>query len=331
MSVRVGEFAGLDAVCKTAERLGLRPVPRYPASFLGGFETTLRDLTSAYTAFPNGGIWSPSFLIARIVDASGKVLYDAGATEMRARVRAMDRGAAELTSGLLGEVLRHGTAARAARLGLTKAAAGKTGTTNECRDAWFVGYTRSLTCGVWVGFDKPQPIMPHGYGATLALPIWVDFIQAAPEASYPSAPLPTRVPHQRAVLCAQTGLRATLGCQNAGSAYTAELPAGMMPSARCAAHDAWIPVRRAEPVAPADPWAVPAPAPTQAPGATGALPPGSSSGESLEAVLRRALHSSRREPRAPRAPHRVRPFAAPGLGERRIIVIPGPGPQPGRR
>ncbi len=249
MSVRVGEFAGLETVCKTAALLGLRGVPLYPASFLGAFETTLRDLTSAYTAFPNGGVWSPSFLIVRIEDARGAVIFDAGATLMRARIRAIGSGAADLTTELLEQVLKNGTAARAAKLGLTRPAAGKTGTTNEYRDAWFVGYTRSLTCGVWVGFDKPKAIMHKGYGSILALPIWVDFMEAAPLASYPAEALGGTVQRFRVQLCAETGLRATIGCQNAGTGYTADLPLGMIPRVRCSAHDSLIPVFPAAPVA----------------------------------------------------------------------------------
>jgi penicillin-binding protein 1A len=90
---------------------------------------------------------------------------------------------------VLTQVLDHGTGATAKSLGLTRPAAGKTGTTNDYHDAWFVGYTGSLTCGVWVGLDKPQTIMPHGYGAALALPIWVDVIQSASLQRYPAPPM----------------------------------------------------------------------------------------------------------------------------------------------
>ncbi len=83
-------------------------------------------------------------------------------------------------------VIDHGTASAARALGWTRPAAGKTGTTNDYQDAWFVGYTWSLTCGVWVGFDHPQQIAPRGYGAALALPIWVEAMNAAPPQRYPS-------------------------------------------------------------------------------------------------------------------------------------------------
>jgi len=330
MSVRVGEFAGLESVRQTAARAGISGIPPYPASFLGGFETTLRDLTSAYTIFPNGGVWSPSFLIARIEDAAGSVLFDAGSTFMRAKIRVIGSDSADLTSELLQQVLRNGTAARAAKLGLRRPAAGKTGTTNECRDAWFVGYTQSLTCGVWVGFDKPKPIMHGGYGSVLALPIWVDFMEAAPLSSYPAAPFRGSEPRWRVQVCAETGLRATPGCQAAGTGYTADLPARLVPRQRCAAHDAYIPVLRAEPV-------------TGMPGMPGesrqpSMLPGS---REMPPELQRAFQAPRRqEPvqldsdttlyytrQGPRILRRSAPASGRGgdpLENRRVIVIPAP-------
>jgi penicillin-binding protein 1A len=97
----------------------------------------------------------------------------------------LDARAARATAQILEDVVRRGTASSARALGLRKRAAGKTGTTNDFVDAWFVGFTRSLTCGVWVGFDQPKTIMPGAYGADLALPIWVDFMQAADAGNYP--------------------------------------------------------------------------------------------------------------------------------------------------
>jgi penicillin-binding protein 1A len=75
-------------------------------------------------------------------------------------------------------------------LGFKRIAAGKTGTTDNFQDAWFVGYTTSLTCGVWVGFDKPQKTVPQGYGSTLALPVWTAVMDAAPLTRYPAGGLP---------------------------------------------------------------------------------------------------------------------------------------------
>jgi penicillin-binding protein 1A len=181
-TIRVGLRAGLPAVADTFVRAGLAAsVPPFPSICLGAFETTLRDLTAAYTAFPTGGTRLQPHIIAEVTNAAGRPIFKATG----AKLRIFTPTAAAETSGLLADVLTRGTAASARRLGLRRRAAGKTGTTDDSRDAWFVGYVQSLTCGVWVGFDRPRPIMKGGAGATLALPIWVDFIQATNPSRYP--------------------------------------------------------------------------------------------------------------------------------------------------
>ncbi len=176
MTVRVGLRTGIDNIAKSIVLAGLCPdPPRYPSLCLGTFETTLKDLTAAYTVFAAGGYKLQPYLIDRVTDAEGHVLYKATG----GRIRVFEPATAKMTAELLGEVIERGTAARARDLGLRGSAAGKTGTTNNFVDAWFLGFDSRLTCGVWVGFDKPRPIRPGGYGATLALPIWVDIIQAS--------------------------------------------------------------------------------------------------------------------------------------------------------
>lgn len=178
MTVRVGMRAGIDAVAETVIQAGLsKDPPRYPAMFLGAFETTLKDLTAAYTAFPNGGVRLQPYIIEKVTDGAGNILYKATG----ARLAVLEPQAARATTELLEEVVDRGTASRARDLGLRGRAAGKTGTTNSFVDAWFLGFDSRLTCGVWVGFDQPRPIRPGGYGAALALPIWVDIIQAGKE------------------------------------------------------------------------------------------------------------------------------------------------------
>ena len=186
MSVRVGLATGLGTVATIMEKLGLaEEVPRYPSICLGSFESTLRNVTVAYTALATGGSRVHPHLIEQVTDAEGKVLYRA----TRDRIPVLDPAAARATTGILTEVLTRGTAARAASLGLNKPAAGKTGTTDHFVDAWFLGYTEGLTCGVWVGFDRPKTIMRGGYGAELALPIWVDVMKSPASARYASGPL----------------------------------------------------------------------------------------------------------------------------------------------
>jgi penicillin-binding protein 1A len=188
MSVRVGDLAGVNEVTRIAKSAGLGDVPNTPSIFLGAFDTTVKDLTAAYTIFPNEGVRRQPYIIERIDDADGNVLYRAA----RASARAMRPDVSGTVSSVLEQVLTRGTAASARSLGWNKAAAGKTGTTNEFKDAWFVGYTKSLTCGVWVGLDHPATITKQGYGAALALPVWVQTMNAASAQRYPAAPLPAQ-------------------------------------------------------------------------------------------------------------------------------------------
>ena len=174
MTVRIGLTAGLDRVADLIRQAGIAPdPPRFPALCLGAFETSLKDLTAAYTAFPNQGERLQPFLIDRVVASDGSVLYRA----TKGRLRLFSPKVAALTTSVLEEVMARGTASSARALGYKKKGAGKTGTTNLVQDAWFIGFDSSLTCGVWVGFDRPRPIMPGASGASLALPIWVDIMQ----------------------------------------------------------------------------------------------------------------------------------------------------------
>ncbi len=176
MTVRLGMRAGLDRIANMVVKAGIAVDPsRYPAICLGAFETNLRDITSAYTAFATGGVKLQPYLIDRVFDARGNVLYKS----TRGRIPVINPAAARMTTLLLEDVVTRGTAVRAREFGLTGKGAGKTGTTNNYLDAWFIGFDSSLTCGVWVGFDKPRPIKPGGYGGALALPIWVDIIESA--------------------------------------------------------------------------------------------------------------------------------------------------------
>jgi penicillin-binding protein 1A len=140
-----------------------------------------------------------------------------------------------MTSELMEEVLTHGTAASARSLGFKLPAAGKTGTTNDYKDAWFLGYTSALTCGVWVGFDQPTTIIPRGYGAALALPVWVQVMNKS-AARYPAKALEPTMPMARVTVCATSNALATTGCQMSGTAYEIVLPADKVPSQACPVH-----------------------------------------------------------------------------------------------
>lgn len=176
MSVRIGLRAGLPAIADSIIRAGIASdPPRFPALCLGAFESNLKDLTAGYTVFATGGTKLQPYLIERITDADGKTIYKA----TKGKIDVLKPAATRMTTSLMEQVLTRGTAARARQLGLRHRAAGKTGTTNNYQDAWFVGFDERVTCGVWVGFDQPKKIMSGGTGAELALPIWVDIVEAA--------------------------------------------------------------------------------------------------------------------------------------------------------
>jgi len=232
MSVRVGEFAGIDDTQKIAATLGLgNDIPHGAAIYIGSFETDLKDLTAAYTVFPNAGLRKQAYIIERIDDSEHRPIYRAA----HLTIPALDPGAAWMTTELMEEVLTHGTAASARSLGFRLPAAGKTGTTNDFKDAWFVGFTSSMTCGVWVGFDQPTTIMPHGYGAALALPVWTDVVMKSAQ-RYPADPFKAPVATQEATVCSISNAIATTGCVAAGTAYTIDLPVSHIPRGVCGVH-----------------------------------------------------------------------------------------------
>jgi penicillin-binding protein 1A len=233
MSVRVGQFAGLGAVQKVANTLGVSEnVPHGPAIYIGSFETNLKDLTAAYSVFPNAGVRKQAYIIERIDNQQHKPIYLAA----HISVPALDPSAAWMTSQLMEDVLTRGTASSArSSLGFRLPAAGKTGTTNDYKDAWFLGYTSTLTCGVWVGFDQPTTIVSRGYGAALALPVWTQVMNKAAQ-RYPPQPLQPTMPVQHATVCSISNQLATTGCMAAGSAYDIDLPTDKVPIAACQVH-----------------------------------------------------------------------------------------------
>jgi penicillin-binding protein 1A len=136
---------------------------------------TLMAMTSAYSTFADQGQLRAPILIRRVEDAEGNVLFEA----KPAAVQVLAPQTAFLMTSMLSDVVNHGTAYRARQEGFTLPAAGKTGTTNDYVDAWFVGYTPNLATGVWIGFDKPRTIVSNGFAGELAVPLWARFMKVA--------------------------------------------------------------------------------------------------------------------------------------------------------
>jgi penicillin-binding protein 1A len=216
MSVRAGELAGLENVLALAERAGISrdvKILRFPSSYLGSFESTLRDMTLAYTVFPNRGFRPKEHIIDFVEDQDGQTIYK----RTDSTIPVTEPYGAWLAHLVMKRTFTKGTAATAADLGFNAPAGGKTGTTNDYHDAWFIGYTSSLTCGVWVGMDQPQPIMGKGYGSTLALPIWVDIMKDADPLKYPTNDFMNGEPEKLLPLCGASGLLANTACEADGT------------------------------------------------------------------------------------------------------------------
>jgi penicillin-binding protein 1A len=242
-AVRMLRDVGIPATVSYAERLGVGSVPSVPSLALGSGEVTLSTMVAAFATFANAGVVPVPILIRRVETTDGETLYTAGA----APKRAVSESTAFLMSSMLADVVNSGTAWSARRLGFTLPAAGKTGTTNDYHDAWFVGYTPKLVTGVWVGYDQPRTIVSNGYAAELAVPIWARFMKTATrndKSEWFKAP-PTVT---SATICRISGKRATESCRyvntvdregyltTGSQAYTEHFVRGTEPYEYCDLH-----------------------------------------------------------------------------------------------
>jgi len=180
-AVQLLNGVGIKNAVGYAERLNVETPPSVPSLALGAGDVTLMSLTAAYGAFADGGVVHQPVLIRRVEDREGKVLFQ----EADKSHRAVSESTAYLMASMLSDVINSGTAYRARQTGFVLPAAGKTGTTNDYVDAWFVGFTPHLVAGVWIGFDQPSTIVSNGYAGELAVPVWASFMKVATKADKP--------------------------------------------------------------------------------------------------------------------------------------------------
>ncbi len=231
-TVRVSQDVGPRRVVETARRLGIRsPLEAVPAVALGSFEVTPIELATAYAPFANGGQAVPPHFVERIEDAHGRVLWQ-GEPETPRQV--LDARDAYLVHSMLESAVTEGTGWVVRARGVDVPMGGKTGTTNDNMDAWFVGYTPTLVAAVWVGHDERRPLGAHGSGAGIAAPIWADFYRTgwsddsggagwvAPDGIVP------------VVIDAETGLLAGDYCPTTRVEW---FRAGTQPTEECDQHD----------------------------------------------------------------------------------------------
>ena len=208
MTVRIAQDVGMDVVAGYAERFGIyKDMPQLISYSLGAGETTLFNVVAAYAMFANGGLRVQPTLVDRVQDRYGETIYRhdrrtcegclgptleaAAHPEILSRAeRIMDPITAyQITSMLQGVVSRGTAAGTVGRLKLNLA--GKTGTTNEAKDVWFVGYSPRIAAGCYMGYDTPRPLGESAFGGTLCAPVFVEFIKAAMEGQGPvSWPVP---------------------------------------------------------------------------------------------------------------------------------------------
>lgn len=234
-SVRIGNYAQIGNVLQTAKNVGFhQKIPGTPATYLGAFEATPLQVAQAYTVFPNGGTIQRPFIISEITDSEGNIVYPGSGV---ISYQASKTGSAWNVSETLQAVTQSGTAASLRSVyNYNVPCAGKTGTTDNYRDAWFAGYTSSLTCAVWVGMDNNTKTINRGYGSTLALPIWAKFMKSADSQLYPALSLEPSFPMQQVQLCRYTSQLATPGCRQARSAYNTNVPIDLVPKHSCDNH-----------------------------------------------------------------------------------------------
>jgi membrane carboxypeptidase/penicillin-binding protein len=205
-AVALQERIRTSSVVALATNLGISRLPSVPSLALGTGAVSPLELTAAFAAFPNGGVAVRPRVIERVTD-NGRIVVE---TVSDRRHVISEQTAFQMVS-MLADVMDRGTGIPARALGITFPIAGKTGTSDEFKDAWFVGFSSAVVVGVWVGFDRPATIDVDAYGSRLALPIWSEFMLAT-AARLPPQPFAAPSGLQEVILCRESYLRPAKGC-----------------------------------------------------------------------------------------------------------------------
>jgi penicillin-binding protein 1A len=245
-AVRIGFKTGLEAVGKVAKDAGIEsPLRPFANAYLGTSEVTLEESTLAYTMFPGGGTRpARTHIIDRIEDSDGEVVY----RRSEERKNVVSDATAWQVHSLMTDALARGTGDKAMTdYGLAVAgSAGKTGTAYGFTDVWYLGYSDRLTCGVWMGFDRPKQIFRGAFGRDLALPVWVDVMNSSRK-EFPSTVMKPPVTVEQVEVCSLSGEAATDKCVekvrspdgtevSESTAYTEYARIGKAPTTACPLH-----------------------------------------------------------------------------------------------
>jgi len=200
-ALKLANKVGIKSVIDYAGRFGITArIPPYLPVALGAAEITLMEQTAAYSVFPNDGVRITPRYLTRVTDYEGRVLEE----DFPDVKDVISERTARLMTSMLREVVLHGTGIAAAKLPFP--VAGKTGTTNDFTDAWFVGFSPTMSCGVWVGYDEKKSLGAKETGAHAALPIWMAYMQKALK-GVPEKPLQTPEGVISVRINAESGLR----------------------------------------------------------------------------------------------------------------------------
>jgi 1A family penicillin-binding protein len=228
-AIKLLRKVGTSLVASYARRMGIRsPIGQNLSMALGSSEVTLMELTSAYGVLANRGIRNDPLYVLKVEDRNGNVLEKNAPRP----IEVLSEGTASVMTSMLQSVIDHGTGYGARAAGFLNPAAGKTGTMDDYMDAWFVGYTPSLSCGCWVGYDEKKTIGPGMTGARAALPIWTEFMIGATRGR-PVEDFPIPAGTVSRLVCAETGMLATDACSNVTNEMFTE---GSEPTEYCTAH-----------------------------------------------------------------------------------------------
>jgi len=228
-AIKLLRKVGTSLVASYAKRMGINtPLGQNLSLALGSSEVTLYELTSAYGVLADRGVRNAPVFVLKVEDKSGEVLE----RHTPRPIEVLTEGTSATMTSMLQSVMDHGTGYPARAAGFTLPAAGKTGTMDEYKDAWFVGYIPSLVCGVWVGYDEKRYIGPGMTGGRAALPIWTEVMISATRGR-PVEGFPAPAGTVECVVCAETGMLATVACPNTTSEMFAE---GAEPAESCSAH-----------------------------------------------------------------------------------------------
>lgn len=214
-----------------AKRMGIDSnLPAVESLALGSGEITPLEATVAFSTFPTGGIRVTPIFIERVEDSKGNVLEE----NIPVRDQVLSPQTAYVMTTILEDAIDYGTGKSARAWGFKRPAGGKTGTNTDYSDAWFIGFTPDLVCGVWVGFDENKTIIKRGSGARLALPIWTEFMKVAhenlPEKTFP---MPEGITTRK--ICKTSGLLETEYCPR-DQVYYEVFISGTEPTDPCVIH-----------------------------------------------------------------------------------------------